>query len=254
MGSSLTGFWPLTWTVLVMLFAGTIQGATGFGFGLVVVPLLLSLGCPIEEAVAICVVTSASQRLFSVYKLRKAVDWKTLRPMIVTGLLTIPIGVYLLRGVSTLNPDSAKQIMGACVLIMLAIQWFERVTPREAVHKAWGHLAALFAGLLTGFANIGGPPIVLWILAHHWPNEKTRVTQMAFSVCLVPLQLAVMAFAFGQSAIQAGVQSLLLLPAVILGSLLGLRAGGLLKRNQLRLAVRLLLLAIALNCLLRPMF
>jgi len=255
-GNQLTDIlWQWALPGMAVLTASLLQSAVGFGYTLFLLPLLLVMGyAPFEIVVVTAIVSSLAQRIFILTHLHRAVDWRTLAPMMLIGLAAIPMGICLLCQVSSQTQSTIKQIIGGCILLLLLLQWFGRVAPRDSISRGWGYLAAFFSGLLTGFANIGGPPMALWLLAHRWSNEKMRITIPTFSLAFVPVQLVMLLMIFGRPVLEAGGKAIIFTPAVLLGAWLGLRAGGKLNKRQLRLAVHLLLLTVAMIAVLGSFF
>ena len=247
---------PEQWLVvgLALFFASMLQSTVGFGFSLFVVPLLLLQDFTLVNAVTIGIVGSTAHRIMAVTHMRRAVDWRTLLPMMLVGLLALPLGLTLMYYVSSLEQIRAKQIIGLCILLLLLLQWFGRVEPHKAIHKAWGYLAAFSSGVLNGLANIGGPPIILWILAHRWSNEKFRVTTLAFSLIFFPFQILLMLTVFGTTILVTAEKCLLLIPLTLLGGWLGLKIGQQLQVIHLRWIARVLLVLIAVFSIIKPFF
>lgn len=225
--------------------AGLLQSIVGFGFSLFALPALLFIGLSLPESVATCLISGFAQRIFLFPTLRDSVDWRAIRPIMLCGLSAIPVGTLLLRGVANLPPSTVRQIVGTIIILCLLLQWFGKIQPRESVHKAWGWLAGIASGLLTGFANIGGPPIVLWILAHRFPQEKMRATCLLLFLAFAPFQILILPMVFGKEVLLAFGGALLLVPLVMAGSWIGLRLGRQLADGHMRLAMQALLLVIA---------
>lgn len=246
---------PLTvlWVVLVMVLGGFIQSSSGFGFGLFAVPLFLLFGFTLPDTVIMVVIASAIQKMAAVYSLRRSVDWRGHAPFMLTGLAALPLGVLGLYRASLLDPETLRPLVGGLVLVLLLLQWRGVIRSREKVPAVWGYLAGFFSGLLNGLANIGGPPLVLWVLAHRWDNNRMRVTPIAFSLVFVPFQVGFMAMAFGDRMWTPLLVAVLLSPSVLLGTGVGLAAGRRLSRIHLRTYMRLLLLGIAVVSILRPL-
>jgi len=236
-----------------MLLGCLVQSSAGFGFGLFALPILLFLGFDLPHSVMIVVTGSAIQKITAVTYLRKDVDWKGLLPYMLTGLAALPLGVYLMYQVSFLSQPQAKQIIGICIFSLVLLQWRRVRSTGESVHAGWGYLAGFFSGILNGLANIGGPPLVLWILAHGWSNEKMRVTALAFSLVFVPFQVGLMVLGFGVPILESLWKTTLLTPVILLGSWVGLRIGDGFSKDNLRLYMRLLLLVIAVSSVLGPL-
>jgi uncharacterized membrane protein YfcA len=131
------------------------------------------------------------------------------------------------------------------------MQWKGVIRSSDRIPAVWGYLAGFFSGFLNGLANIGGPPLVLWVLAHRWENNRMRATPIAFSLIYVPFQIALMVMVFGDRIGDPLLMAALLSPAVLLGTGLGLAAGRHISRAHLRTYMRILLLAIACFSILR---
>jgi uncharacterized membrane protein YfcA len=238
----------------IMGLGSIVQSSSGFGFGLFVIPLFLFMGFALPETVIMAVIASAVQKIAAVSHLWEAADWKGQAPYMAAGLVSLPLGVYCLSQVSLLGQPFIKQIIGILVLLLLLLQWKGMIKSRESVSPVWGYTAGFFSGFLNGLANIGGPPLVLWILAHRWSNEKMRVTPIAFSIIFVPPQVLFMGLAFGSRLWDPLLKAILLTPMVLLGTWVGLKMGGKISREHLRIYMRLLLLFIAISAIVRPFF
>ena len=236
-----------------MILGSFIQGSSGFGFGLFAVPLLLFWGFSLPVSVIIVVIGSALQKIFAIAALWRAADWKEITPYIIAGLISLPAGVFVMYNISSLGQATVKQVIGACVFLLLILQWKGVIKAKEAIHRGWGYLAGFLSGFFNGLANIGGPPLVLWILAQDWPNKKMRVTPIAFSIIFVPFQLIFMFLAFKSSVLLNPVfKALIATPFIFLGSWAGLKVGGKISQKHLRVYMGLLLLAIALTSIIGP--
>lgn len=233
-------------------FASIIQSSLGFGFSLVSLPFLLAGGFSLPEAIGFNISASAVQRIFMLKRMHAHVPWKKITPLIGIALLTLPLGWMLLRELTMLPEERIDQTFGAILLLTILLREIIRPTPREQIAAFWGYLAAAVSGIMQGLANIGGPPIIIWIYAHDWTNERLRIVLMAYSLPLVPLQVALLIWAFGIEVTQTLLAGLLLLPVIFLGNRLGLYLGGRLPVPQLRLWVTGLLVLLGLNFMLSP--
>jgi uncharacterized membrane protein YfcA len=238
----------------ILCLGSIVQSSSGFGFGLFAIPLFLLMGFALPETVIMVVIASAVQKIAAVFQLWKAADWKGQAPYMAIGLVSLPLGVYCLYQVSLLSQPFIKQIIGILVLVLLLLQWKGVIKSRETVSSVWGYTAGFFSGFLNGLANIGGPPLVLWILAHRWSNEKMRVTPIAFSIVFVPAQVLFMGLAFGSRLWNPLFKAILSTPMVLLGTWVGLRMGERISEEHLRIYMQLLLLFIAISTIARPFF
>lgn len=238
----------------IMILGGIIQSSVGFGFGLFALPILLFFGFDLPAAVIIVIIGSAIQKLTAVRVLSHAFKWKDLFPYMAVGLMSLPLGVTLMFRLSTLDQSITRQIIGILILLLLLLRWRGAIKTREHVPPIWGLIAACCSGLLNGLANIGGPPMVLWVLSHQWPNDKMRVILLAFSLVFVPFQLLLMLWLFGTPILSPLGKALLLSPAVLFGTWLGLLIGKRFSPHQLKVYMQTLLLLIALSSILKPLF
>ncbi|MFC1765955.1 sulfite exporter TauE/SafE family protein [Planctomycetota bacterium] len=234
--------------------ASFLQGIAGFGFSLVALPLILSLngGSPVE-AITITIINSTLQRLMSMKKLGGHVDWKELYPVFPFGLFGLVIGIGLLYVLSNVDKSVFKQAVGILILSILFIKWFLKVKPTDTFKRGWGMFAAGISGVLTGFANIGGPPIVMWALSHNWRQEKMRITVIAFTICFVPLQLLLLWIAFGNTMLPMFLKSLIYFPFVLLGTWLGLLIGNRMNVVATRTVMYVILMIICLALIIQPL-
>lgn len=83
---------------VVILGCSALQSGVGFGFDLLALPLLVLLGVELPVALLVLLVTSTAQVLLTVHQLRDAVNWRELAPVILVSLLSMPLGIFLLRG------------------------------------------------------------------------------------------------------------------------------------------------------------
>ena len=236
----------------IVLVGATLQSTVGFAFGLLVMPVLLFAGLSLPEAVVIVIICSAAQTAVALRKLRKAVDWRDLRPVIGMRLLLLPVGLWVMYEMTFLSRDHLKQVIGVCILLTLLARWVTRAEPRQTVARVWAYVAGSFSGLLNGMAGIGGPPIVLWILMHDWPNDKLRVTTVAVSLTTAPVQLALIWWQFSDQMPRAMLCALIGIPAAVVGSWLGLHIGARASRKWLRVAAQIILMIIAAVSIFKP--
>lgn len=241
--------------IAIVLFAGGfIQSSAGFGFGLFALPLLLFLKLKLPEAVIIVVIGSAIQKIMGIGYFRKVINLKEISPLIISGMTGLPIGLYLMFRVSGMHISSIKQVIGFLIIFMLLLRWLKLTGYVINIKSIWTYSAGFLSGILNGFANIGGPPVILWVLAQNWNNRKMRATIISFSLFFVPFQIIIMLAIFGRTLYSPIFFSLLLSPAVLFGSWIGLKFGDRFSKRILEKYMELLLLLIALASVLRPVF
>lgn len=239
---------PLQFTcaVLIVLCGGLLQGTVGFGFGLLAVPLLLTAGYPMPTVLAISAICTAVQAGNGVHHLRHAVPWKLVGLATLLRTISMLLGIWVLASLVQGPISIIKFWIGAVLLGFLVLQATWQPRPRPRIHAAWGAAAFLGSGFTGGLCSMGGPPLVLWVMAHDWPTDRTRGFLFASFASMVPIQLTALYWTFGHDVLRGMWLGLLLAPGVLLGSLLGLRLGSRLSQHRLRAAAYAVLAIIAL--------
>jgi len=239
---------------LVLFASSVVQGAVGFAAGLFGIPLLVLSGVSFPDAVAITLVAAGPQNIIPAWQLRREIDFRrVLRPMLIRFAF-LPLGVFALYLIGHENKDAASQLVGVIVLAIVAVQWAWRVHPQERLHDCWEWLAFSLGGFLLGLCGMGGPPMVLWVLAHDWSMNRGRAFLFfIFATGLVPQALLLWLF-FGASMFDAMFLGALALPAVLVGLWCGLYLSRLVPDVMLRRVSVALLVLVAVSAIITPYF
>jgi uncharacterized membrane protein YfcA len=236
----------------VLVLGSTLQSAAGFGFGLFTIPLLIMLGCRSYEAIVMVSVAVGAHTLVGVIVLRRHVRWKRVLVMIALACVAQPAGVAVLGVLAEQNRDTVRRVFGAIVLLAVLLQVGLRVKPRERLHPIFMVAAMPASGFMGGLSGMGGPPAVLWVMAHRWSNPESRATLWAFFGGTTPVQLALLWREFGSPVVDAAGLGLAFIPATLVGLLPGLWIGHRISKPRLRTISTIILAAIALYALLSP--
>lgn len=235
--------------LLIILCSGFLQGTVAFGFGLLAVPLLIMIGLPVPVVLTISAVCTVVQSGNGAYRLRHAVPWRMVWVSLAVRAVAMVAGIWVL---SLLLKDSVNQVkfwIGMVTLVMVALQASWRPAPREKLHPGWNAAAFGLSGFTGGLCSMGGPPLVLWVMAHNWTADRTRGFLFASFMSLVPIQLALLYMTFGDEIIHGLALGVMLTPAALAGSLLGLRVGARFSKPFLSRLAFVLLALIALNAM-----
>ncbi len=109
-----------------------------------------------------------------------------------------------------------------------------KIEPQDKVHWSWEYLAAVCSGILNGLANIGGPPLVLWIHAQRWTTERKRVSTLLYGLPYVPFQFIFLYLVFGDLVPKTLILGLFLIPTTVIGTFIGLAIGKKVSEKLLR--------------------
>jgi len=144
-------------------------------------------------------------------------------------------------------------VVGAILILLVGLQLVWRPRPVASAHWCWAGLAFLASGLLTGICGMGGPPLVLWSMAHSWPSQKTRGFLFAVFATSAPLQIILLSVTFGASVLWNVVIGAAFLPLVYLGTVVGLPIGNRMDKERLRYVAYAILLVIGISAVVPPL-
>lgn len=244
--------WQLFAVAGVSAVAMLVYAAVGFGYALVAVPILLWVGLGLPQIMAVNLMALLLHAFSARRTMQREVAWKSLLPLAAVGQGMLVLGSVLLIQLTQLPEQRVQQVVGGILLLVLAAQWALRFQPRPHVPTAVGVLAFGLAGFLAGLCGLGGPPVVLWALAHEWSSDRTRATLFAIFSLFAPVQLLVLTMAFGPEMLGWALVGVLVFPAMWVGSRVGLQLGGLMSKPVLRACALTLLTALALRAVVTP--
>jgi uncharacterized membrane protein YfcA len=199
---------------------GFISGLAGFGTGLVALGIWLHAVSPAEAAtlVIICSVVAQSQTIPAIWH---AIDFRGIWPMLVAGVLGVPLGVSLLHHV---DPAAFRLGTGVLLLMFSATMLIGRT--RTKIH--WGGRAAdatigLGGGILGGLAGLSGPLPTMWATLRGWSKDQRRGVFQAYNLTVLSVALATHA-AEGLITRQVGWLLVWAVPGTLSGAWLGTHA------------------------------
>lgn len=238
----------------VLFLASVLQGSVGFAFSLFATPLLSWTGLSLSNIVALVSVSIFVQVFIATLQLRRQVQWRLAIPAAAVRILAIPAGIALLLAIDTLGRVQARQILGSMLLIILLTQFFWKVTPREKLHVGWGVLAFISSGVMQGVAAMGGPPVVLWVLAHRWTGPQIRAFPLALMLLTSPFQLTLLFVSAPQDLTSTFLMGFAFAPVVALGAAGGVWLGNLIEKELLKKLVIAILFITAIVSIAAPLF
>ena len=238
---------------IIICLAGLAQGAVGFGYALYATPLLVWIGVPLQNTITLVATCAMIQAALGAHKLRASVPWQLVFTGAVIRLATFFVGLYILKRLVAASTDQIRMTVGLilCLLVILQLLW--RPRPVEVMHPAWGGLAFIASGLLTGVCGMGGPPLVLWSMAHNWTTNKTRGFLFAVFAITIPVQTFFMYLTFGTHILWSAAVGIAYIPLVYLGSSIGMPIGNRLSKETLRLIAYAILLVIGFSAAVPPL-
>jgi len=165
-----------TWVVAVVFGAALLQAITGFGFALIVMPLV-TLALPLRTAVPLVAVTGFTAYTVNLLRFREAVNWREVLRLAAASALGIPIGFLALSQV----PEAAiSRVLG---VVLVGYGLFSLASPAVPRLRGrwWFVPVGVLAGCLGAAYNTPGPPVVVYGALRQWPKDEFRaVVQTLF--------------------------------------------------------------------------
>ena len=96
--------------------AAFVSGIAGFAFGLIVMPVWLHLISPLQAAALIALYAMILQG-YPMWKLRRAIDIRRLLPLVIGGLVGLPLGIELLR----VTPAATMRVVIGVFLVAFSL-------------------------------------------------------------------------------------------------------------------------------------
>lgn len=181
--------YSLILTIVGVLAASVLRGFTGFGFGLAAVPLL-SLALPPAQVVPLVVTLQVVIGIAGLRAASRECDWRAvglLAPGLVVG---IPVGLLIL---TTLPANPVRLVIGLIVAMsVLLIQRGIRLPPHPSTAVGFG--VGLVSGIVSGLASMGGPPVIVFLLALGHGAARMRATAIVYfmlsgCITLIPMTM-----------------------------------------------------------------
>ena len=200
-------------------FAGLVQGATGFGSGIVLNAFWLHILEP-SAAISLNIVSCLFVSALPIYKLRKTLDFSKLKSFVFFGVIGIPTGLLIL---TMTDPSIFKTTVGL-ILVIFSIWKFKSkdILINFKSNPALDKLIGFISGILGGFAALGGILPTIWVNLQRLPKNTQRGTYEPF--IFITSIAAVISFYFaGFLTLDIFYNFLKAFPALMLGSWIGIK-------------------------------
>lgn len=232
----------------LLLLAGTFvaaiaSGLAGFAFALIVSGIYLHVLEP-AAATPLVLACSAAAQVIGMLRLRGAMSWRGAAPLLAGGLAGVPAGALLLAHVP---PGPLKLAVG---LFLVAYASYALLAGQRAAPLRRGAAADVaigaVGGVMGGLAGLSGAVPTLWVTLCVQGKEEQRAIYQPY---IFVMQLYGLAWLGGTGLLDAADPRtfILVLPAVLAGTLVGLALYARVNDALFRRIVLLLLLASGLS-------
>lgn len=220
--------WTLVAAIGIVLLGGTVSGVTGFGFGLVIIPIMLTIFPP-ATVVAVNRVLGFVTGLVILGQDHRHVERGVVARLIPWSTIGLVGGIAVLTRV---DATVIRLLAGAVVIVFAALATANWRIPGIGSRYAPA-VAGAASGLLGTSIGMSGPPVVLLFTSRSMSPLAFRATITGYFVVLdvIAISLLIRAGAAGwhEARITAA-----LLPFAIAGRSLGRVLGTKVERERFR--------------------
>jgi len=226
----------VVFSIIIIFAAYTVKGLSGFGSGLIAIPLLAFM-FPITFIVPVLGLLSYSGTIMQSVQLRKQVVWADMLPLIPFSLLGITIAVWLL-----VNVDEKSLVFALAIFIVFYSVY--SLLPLQAPKggRQWAVLAGGFGGMVGALFGTGGPFYVVYLKMRQLDKGAFRAT--IAMIFLVDGGVRILGYAIsGLYTMQVVWMVVTLFPVLFLGMYVGHHLHIRINQKQFNEAISLMLLA-----------
>jgi hypothetical protein len=231
------GSLTLAFFLAAAFLGGLTSGISGFAMGLVVSGVWLHIIAPDQNALLIVLCGLVTQGS-GIWRVRRSIDWLTVAPFMIGGLLGVPAGTALLKTVD----QGATRISMAVLLIAFSVYSLARPT----VKPLRGGIAREFSvgvtnGLIGGLTGLGGIAVTIWCQLRGPPKDSQRAIFQPVMFATFLMSAISLAVAGSYTAETLKLYALAL-PALVAGLWVGLKLYGKIDDATFRKIILILLL------------
>ncbi|MGD9832528.1 MAG: sulfite exporter TauE/SafE family protein [Piscinibacter sp.] len=199
--------------------AGFVQGLSGFGFGLTAMAVWAWALEP-RLAAVLAVAGALAGQVLAALTVRRGFDAARLAPFVAGGLLGLPLGLWLLP---RLDVPLFRALLGGLLVTWCPLMLLAPRLPRITRGGRLGDAASGVAGgLMGGLGGFTGAIPTLWCTLRGFDKDAQRAVIQNFNLAMLSVTFA--AYLWQGIVTPAMLPSLaLVLPAMLLPALIGMR-------------------------------
>lgn len=210
---------------IIVTAAFMIRGLTGFGSGLIMVPMLLLLFdlTGLAESMRLVVPTAAVLAVFSgiililTFRTRKWIRSDVLLMIVAGTIIGTPLGTYVL---ASCESSVLKRLFGLFLSGYALKMLLERQTKVREIGNYLGFFIGFLGGCLGGMFSTGGPPVIIYLNRKIEDKRTFRATLILYFLIANTWQCVTLCYTRLMNG-EVLKLVLYLLPAFIAGNLIG---------------------------------
>jgi hypothetical protein len=239
---------PAALIAVIVSIAAFMQSLTGFGFALVVMPLLtIALG--VRTAAPLVALAGLTVYTINLVRYRQAINVGEAARLAVASALGVPIGIWMLSNVDEMLVNRILGLMLISYAVYALYEQLVRPIARPLLSRRWVYPAGFVAGCLGGAYNTPGPPVIVYGSLRQWPKEEFRAVLQTLFFLNATL-VVVSHLIAGNVTKEVLTFYLYAVPALVAGILVGSRVDRKVDGNRFRIIVVVMILILGLALLL----
>lgn len=152
----------------ILLFAYFLRGITGFGSGLIAIPLLAHW-LPLTFVVPMVLVLDFVASIVLSSHTRLLVRWDEIGPLLPTSIVGVIIGAIMLVSL----PREPLLVSLGLFVIFFGLRYVFNVHSEKPISRWWSVPTGLSGGVIGALFGTGGPPYVVYL--SHRLHDKTQL-------------------------------------------------------------------------------
>ncbi len=174
----------MTWLLFIFgaVAAGFVQGLTGFAFALIAMSFWVWI-LPPQLAAPLVVFASVWSHIISLLNEQQLrLSKQLVLPYIITGLLGVPIGTYLLESI---QPEAFKLVLGLFLVLWCPVMLFNpQIKSIQRAGKASDSSIGFIGGILGGLGGFCGALPSAWVMLKNLPKAEQRYILRHFNFAI----------------------------------------------------------------------
>ena len=219
----MSGVEPLAFLCLAVFLGGLVSGISGFAFSAIAGAIIFQFYPP-NFAVPLMMACALIAQLYGLFRLRRSMEWLRSIPLIAGGAIGMPLGLYALL---SLDPHAFRTEFGIFLIAYAAFMlfWPTTVAAKDIGGTVTQAAIGFAGGVIGGLTAFPGALPTMWCDLRGLPKDTKRGLTQPFIATMQFFGFFLMAL-HGDLSAQIVWNIAYTLPALIVGTVLGLAAFG----------------------------
>ena len=210
----------LIWAGITAFAAGLMRGFAGFGSAILMAPVFAVLLGPVHMVPMVAAIELPMSVMLFLGS-RRDVEWRFVGPLAAIAMAAMPVGIWLLVSLDAAAITKAVSIIVLLFVAVLIAGWRYQGPRPLALTLGIGGIS----GAMMATTSVGGPPVLLYMLAAAMPAATIRANIVAYYL-LTGFVLVTMVMLASSTALAAVIDAMVLLPVILTSSWIGSRLAG----------------------------